>query len=166
MVSNDHGRTQKCDFCILVCKTNFIDHHTLHTLHGFRDSVLVYKMYDCMIRKNFEHFHSFHPGMQAIRWKQTTSKWFWTHLALHFIYLFKFYSILIILFLKNNLTNIYCKINKIVMNVWMFYICSMKSSGKYNTKRWEEAVNVLYTVDWNHQRSVIVVDDSRNFKGI
>ena len=27
IVSNDHGRTQKCDFCISVCKTNFTDHH-------------------------------------------------------------------------------------------------------------------------------------------
>ena len=26
--------------------------------HGFRDSVLVCKIHDCMTRKNFEHFHS------------------------------------------------------------------------------------------------------------
>ena len=25
IVSNDHRRTQKCDFCVLVCKTNFTD---------------------------------------------------------------------------------------------------------------------------------------------
>ena len=31
-----------------------------YTIHGFRDSVLVFKMHDCYctIRKNFEHFHS------------------------------------------------------------------------------------------------------------
>ena len=29
-----------------------------------------------------------------------------------------------------------------------------------------EKINVLYIVDRNHQRSVIVVDHSRNFKGI
>ena len=40
----------------------------------------------------------------------------------------------------------------------------MRNTGKYNTKTWEE-VNVLYIVDQNHQRSVIVVEQSRNFKG-
>ena len=30
----------------------------------------------------------------------------------------------------------------------------------------EKKVNVLYIVDQNHQRSVIVVDHSRDFKGI
>ena len=61
IVSNDHGRAQKGYFCVSVCKTNFIDHHTPDTIDGFRDSVLVCKMYDyyCMIRKIFEHFHSF-----------------------------------------------------------------------------------------------------------
>ena len=28
IVSNDHGRTQKRDFCVSVGKTNFTDHHT------------------------------------------------------------------------------------------------------------------------------------------
>ena len=61
IVSNDHGRTQKCDFCVSVGKTNFTDYHTPDTINGFRDSVLVCKMHDCYctIRKNFEHFHSF-----------------------------------------------------------------------------------------------------------
>ena len=61
--SNDHGRTRKCDFCISICKTNLADNHIFmrswNTIHNFRDSVLVCKMYDFMIRKNFEHFHSF-----------------------------------------------------------------------------------------------------------
>ena len=48
----------------------------------------------------------------------------------------------------------------------MVYTCSMKSFGKYNTKVWEEKMNVLYIIDRNPQRSVIVVDHSRNFKGI
>ena len=30
----------------------------------------------------------------------------------------------------------------------------------------EKKVNVLYIVDQNHQRSVILVDDFRNFKSI
>ena len=61
IVSNDHGRMQKCDFCVSVGKTNFTGHHTPDSINGFRDSVLVYKMHDsyCTIRKNFEHFHSF-----------------------------------------------------------------------------------------------------------
>ena len=45
-----------------------------NTVHSFRDSVLVCKMHDCMIRKNFEHFYSF-PSSDA-RWEQTTSKCF------------------------------------------------------------------------------------------
>ena len=42
----DHGRTQKCNFCVSVCKTNFTDHHTPNTIHGFRGSILVCKMQD------------------------------------------------------------------------------------------------------------------------
>ena len=45
----------------------------------------------------------------------------------HWIYLFKLYSILIILFLKNNLTGISCKIIKIGMSLRMDYIGNMKS---------------------------------------
>ena len=38
---------------------------------------------------------------------------------------------------------------------------------KYNTKKWEEGKWMyIYIVDQNHQISVIVVDHSRNFKGI
>ena len=61
IVSNNHGRTEKCDLCFSVGKTNFRDHHTPDIINGFRDSALVCKMHDCYctIRKNFEHFHSF-----------------------------------------------------------------------------------------------------------
>ena len=31
VVSNDQGGTQKSDFCVLVFKTNFADHHTPDT---------------------------------------------------------------------------------------------------------------------------------------
>ena len=34
-VSNDHGRTQKFDFCVSVVKTNFTDDHTPDTINGF-----------------------------------------------------------------------------------------------------------------------------------
>ena len=47
IVSNDHGRKQKCDFCVSDWKTNLTDHHTPDTIDGFRDSVLVCKIYDC-----------------------------------------------------------------------------------------------------------------------
>ena len=60
IVSNNHGRTQKCDFCVSVCKANFTDHDTPARRHGLTDSVLVCKMHDCYctIRNNFERFHS------------------------------------------------------------------------------------------------------------
>ena len=53
--SNDHGRIQKCDLCISVCKTDFTDHHTPDTTHGLRDSVQACRIQDCYstIRKNF-----------------------------------------------------------------------------------------------------------------
>ena len=59
IVSNNHERTQKCNFCVSVRKSNFTDHHTPNTIHSFRYSVLVCKLHDCMMHKNFEHFHSF-----------------------------------------------------------------------------------------------------------
>ena len=69
----------------------------------------------------------------------------------------------IIVLLKNNLTNICSKISKIEINFWMVHTCNMKSSGKdENGKK----VNVLCIVDQNHERSVVVLDYFRNFKGI
>ena len=50
IISNDHGRVQKCNFCVLVCKTNFADHHTPDTINGFRDSVLLCKMQTATVR--------------------------------------------------------------------------------------------------------------------
>ena len=72
IVSNDHGHTQKCNFCVSNGKTNFTDHDTPDTLSGLRDSVLVYKMHDCYctIRKKFGHFHLFlliRPSHQAMQ---------------------------------------------------------------------------------------------------
>ena len=74
VVSNDHGRTQECDFCVSVCKSNVTDHHTTDTINGFRNSVLACKMHDCYctIGKNFEHLFPFllirssHQAMRAI----------------------------------------------------------------------------------------------------
>ena len=75
IVRNDHGRTQKCDFCVSVGKTNFTDHNTPDAINEFRDSVLVCKMHDCYctIRKNFEHFHPFSSGLLIKRCKQWAS---------------------------------------------------------------------------------------------
>ena len=82
IVSNDHGRTQKCNFCVSVCKTNFTDHHTTNTMNGFRDSVLVCKMHDrykChkMLLHDTQKFRAFflirlsHQAMQAIATMKT-----------------------------------------------------------------------------------------------
>ena len=34
VLSNDHGCTQNCDFCVLVGKTNFTDHHPPDAING------------------------------------------------------------------------------------------------------------------------------------
>ena len=44
IVTNDHGRTQKSDFCVSVGKINFTDNHTPDAINGFRDSILVSKI--------------------------------------------------------------------------------------------------------------------------
>ena len=59
IVSNDHGRTQKCDICVSIGKTNFTDHHTPYTIKGFRDSVLVCKMHDCTVLYDTQKFKAF-----------------------------------------------------------------------------------------------------------
>ena len=129
IVSNNHGRMQKCKFWVSIGKTNFTDHRTPYTINDVKDSVLVCKMHDCYctIRKHFEHFHSFssgphHQAMQSIAMVrlyenkplQNTFK-----CIQHYIYLFKLYRISIIVLLKNNLPNICSKISKIGMNLWM-----------------------------------------------
>ena len=38
---------RKSDFCVSDCKTSFTDHHAPDTIHGFRESVLVCKMFNC-----------------------------------------------------------------------------------------------------------------------
>ena len=59
----------------------------------------------------------------------------------HYIYLFKLYSISIILLLKNNLTTICSEVSKIGMNlsiVYIIYTCTMKEFWKVqkNERRW------------------------------
>ena len=82
---------------------------------------------------------------------------------LHYIYLFKLYSILIILLLKNTLTNICSKISKTGMNLRMIYTCNIKSSGKY--ERWEENECTLHR--WPKSWEILVLPDHfRNFKWI
>ena len=61
IVSNDHGLTQKCNFCVSVCKTNFTDHHTPDTIHRFRDSVMVCQMHYCYCTISSKYFEHFHP---------------------------------------------------------------------------------------------------------
>ena len=148
IVSSDHERTQKCGFCASVCKTNLINYHTPDTINGFRDSVLVCKMHDCYctVRKSFGHFHS-SPSSDASYFNGYTI-WMKTN---HFKMLLSVFSttythsdcILIIVLLKNNLTNICSKISKIgIMNLWMIYTCNIKTSIKY--ERWEEGECTLH----------------------
>ena len=49
----------------------------------------------------------------------------------------------------------------------MDYTCNMKSSGKYLAQATNdgEKMNVLCIVDRNHERSVVLLDHFRNFKG-
>ena len=47
-VSNDHGRTQKCDFCVSVCETKFTDHHTPVTLQYAKISSISIPSYQVM----------------------------------------------------------------------------------------------------------------------
>ena len=70
-------------------------------------------------------------------------------------YTYSIYSISTVIFLEN-LTKICSELSSIGINLWMM--------GE-NTKDGRK-VNVLCIVDWNHQRSMVVVDYSRNFKGI
>ena len=162
VVSNDHGRTQKCNFCVSFFKTDFTDHHTPDTINGCWDSVLVCKILDgyCTIRKNFEHPSI--PCHHAIYGNKPLQNPF--KLIKHYIYLFKLYSISIILRLKNNLVNICSKISNTEMNLWMVYIAIWKALE--STKDGRKKVNVLCIVDRNHSRSVVVLDHFRNFKEI
>ena len=70
-------------------------------------------------------------------------------------YTYSIYSISTVIFLEN-LTKICSELSSIGINLWMM--------GE-NTKDGRK-VNVLCIVDRNHQRSMVVVDYSRNFKGI
>ena len=65
ILSKNHGRTQKCSFCVclkskMLCfcrfspsssrirsKKCFTDHHKPNTIHGFGDLVVFCKMHDC-----------------------------------------------------------------------------------------------------------------------
>ena len=69
IVSNDHGRTQKYGFCVLVGKTNFTDRDLPDTINSFSDSFLLCKIHDCYctIRKNFEHFHQAASDCNSLR---------------------------------------------------------------------------------------------------
>ena len=97
-----------------------------------KDSVLVCKTHECYctIRKNVEHFHYFSLGLLITRCKKTIAmdRLYEGKLLQsvfkriqHYIYLFKLYSILVILLLKINLTNIFSKISKIGMNLYKWF---------------------------------------------
>ena len=86
-------------------KKHFTHNRTPNTIHGFRDSVLVHKMYHCYckIHKN--------GHMKKNHFKKAFKRVWYQ------IYLFELYSILVAPLLTNNLANICSKISKIGMNL-------------------------------------------------
>ena len=66
IVSNDHGRMQKCNFCVSVGKTNFTDRHTTDTINSFRESVLVCKMQKFRAFISIPFHQASHQAMQVI----------------------------------------------------------------------------------------------------
>ena len=115
IVSDNHGRTQKCDFCISVCKINFTDHHKLlqYTILEIRFWSL--KCTTVTVRRKLEHFFSFPSGMQAIAMVYEIKA---LQNALNLFSTTYIYSncISIILLLKNNFTNICSKKSKTEIN--------------------------------------------------
>ena len=61
-------------FCVSVCKTNFTDHHTLNTIHSFRDSVLVCKIHGCYPRIRKNTYIPSHQAMLAITMERLDKK--------------------------------------------------------------------------------------------
>ena len=90
-------------------------------IHAFRDSVLVCKMHDCIWYAKISSISiPSHQAMQAITMNRLNENKPLKNACKrikHCIYLFKFYSILITLFLENNLTNICREISKVGLNL-------------------------------------------------
>ena len=85
-------------------------------------------------------------------------------LNVSYIYLFRLYSISIILLLKYNLTNNCSKISKTEMILWMVFILAIWKA--LESTKVGKKVNVLRIADRNHWRSLFALDHFRNFKGI
>ena len=89
VASNDHGRTQKGDFCVSVGKTNFADHDTSDTINGLGIQFYV-KCITATAR--YARISSISSSGLLIKRckrqafaKQTTSKWFLKYLAVHIL---------------------------------------------------------------------------------
>ena len=107
-----------------------------NTIHGFRDQFWSVKCPIVWYAKTSSSSIPSHQALPAITMNTVDEN----KPHQNALYLFKFYSISIILFLKKQLNqrDIICEINKIGMNLWMVYIWNMKSSEKYNMKKYEE----------------------------
>ena len=68
--------------------------------------------------------------------------------------------------MKNNLTNISCKISKAGMNLWMVYSYLQYEKLWLESTKDGKKMNVLCIVDRNDERSVVELDFFRTFKGI
>ena len=150
MVSNDHGRKQKCDFCVPLFKTNFTDHHKPDIIYMVLETW--FRSVKCMtVTVRCTKISSISiPSHNVSQCKRL--QWLDYMETNHFKMLLNLfsttyaYSVCIVyqLFdlLKNKLTNIFSKICKIGMNLWMVHTCYVKSSEKY--ERWEESESTLH----------------------
>ena len=137
MVSNDHGRTQKCGFCVSVCKTNFTDYPTPNTIYT------VLEMKICSVKCTTVWYAKIssisipsHQAMKAITMSRLDEKKPHENAfkrIKHYIYLFKSYKISIILLLKNDFRSEISKWNEFIND--SYYTCDKKSSGKYKRRK-------------------------------
>ena len=150
IVISDHGHTQKCDFCVSVCKANFTDHHTPDTRHGFSivlTMVLEIRFWSVKCTPvTVRYAKNEHPipSQQRCKRLQRLDYMKTNHFKMLLnlfstTYLFKLYSVCIILLLKNNLTNICSKIIKPEMNGLY-----LQHEKLWKDERWLEGECTLY----------------------
>ena len=156
IVSNNHGSTQRCDFCISVFKTNFTDHQPPDTIHGFsivKTMVLEIRFWSVKctsvtVRINFEHFHSF-PSSNC----DDQTSYMEINLFKMLLKIFSTtytYSNCIVyrLFYCWKTVTICSKISKTRMNLWMVYTSNMRSSGNYERREECECIVHRWPKSW------------------
>ena len=117
------------------------------------------------ISSNFSFLSKRSKAISVCWSKQPTSKSF--QMCFYCIYLFKLYDKLIFLLLTIDLTNICSEISEIRLILWMVYTSSVEEVQRAgeSQEKWVE-INVLCTVDQDHQWWVIAVDHTSKFKAM